>query len=352
MELDLTRPWGVLPLAPLLDQKWAGIYSDGSVYCADRESSGAAVCADEQASPAPAGVAVIGKIAVGSTDPAASAGGAAIVIPIALLAMPGRVPHNVRMTQRGRPLTNRLGLPVVAVLILVLFLAWSTRPGTTTPVHQPDAGGYEYVVSDEHYVVPLQEGGSQVQERRRESWRAPDGWAWARQTGYDPARFIFAPHTEFEAIRLACPNVDLIDDALRQYVVSAGPSDIEGAMFGVVVSMFTIHSLPRGYLSLECRRALVETLDQFRSISVSENVRDPLGRESVRVTFTHDGNGSALTGSAYLDANYQLLAHVVTRGDSDDVDSYIITERGQAARIPDDLLRAVGDGRVETAVWD
>lgn len=61
--------------------------------------------------------------------------------------------------------------------------------------------GYEYTVRRERYIVrqdataPLE-----VQFRLRESWRAADGWAWARQTGDEPAQFIFAPDTDWSAL--------------------------------------------------------------------------------------------------------------------------------------------------------
>lgn len=119
--------------------------------------------------------------------------------------------EKVRSSHRGR----YVAALVVLLAVIILLAAWrggvlrpssaagqprQTRSGLASPAaastpSQPDPDGYQFLLTQERYVVKQADGSVEVQQRRRESWCATDGWAWARQTGSDPGRFIFDPST-------------------------------------------------------------------------------------------------------------------------------------------------------------
>ena len=112
-----------------------------------------------------------------------------------------------------------IGLVLLAVAVLLgLSRCAGQQPATTTPPAtsttpsgtgasvQPDQDGYRYLVSRERYVVQHPDSAQpEIQTRLRESWSATDEWTWARQTGSDPAHFIFAPDADAATIRQSRP---------------------------------------------------------------------------------------------------------------------------------------------------
>ncbi len=263
-----------------------------------------------------------------------------------------------------------LPLLLLAIAVLVGSL-WFARPETLPPPSQepsasvgsssppvevapaqPDLNGYEYMVSEERYVIRQDSGELEVQQRRRESWRAADGWAWARQTGSDPGKFVLKPYTEWELITRGRADATALEKVLRKIVGGVAASKIDNAEFNFVADMFAVATLPAGSLPKAYRKAIVGALARNHSVTVTRHVRDPLGRNSTRLSFTDADYRSDLTQSIYLDGEYQYLAYAAAVRDSDESGSRIVTERRRVDRIPEDLLAITGSERVEKAMWD
>lgn len=245
------------------------------------------------------------------------------------------------------------------VVVLALIFVWrvttqelvpSPVPSTLTgPVPtQPGVGGYLYQVTEERYVVRGQSGELETQERRRESWRAADGWTWARQTGYDPAKFIFAPDPNVEAIKRTAPTVGDVEKAMDKILAAVPQNEMVKAKFNFVSDLIGSESLPAEALPRSYRKALVGVLYSSAGVDVAEGVLDPLGRRAIRIQLT----GAASTISIYLDQGYQYLAYVGTAPDSAETASRVVTERRQVAMVPDDLLAKLGSERVVKAEWE
>ncbi len=279
----------------------------------------------------------------------------------------------VDRTRRRRRVT---GLIVASVLILVwvlvIVLLWrggalviplpgaaatrspDQRPSevapTTAPV-QPAAAGYEYLVTEERYAVIQDKGQLEIQERRRESWRTPDGWAWARQTGDDSGRFIFGPLPDWEPIRQVKPIPADVEKAMTALLVGVPRSKIVNAQFNFVSDLLGAETLPAGSLPIGYRSALVHVLSGKPGVTVRSHLRDPKGRPSTRLSFTRIESGARVTQSLYLDRKYQYLASTTAVEGSEESGSRVVIERRHASEIPPDLLAKVGDDRVERVIW-
>lgn len=221
---------------------------------------------------------------------------------------------------------------VAAILLALLVAFWpnpatpgvSRRPpqvppssgtGTTPPapssspargaVSQPDLSGYEYRVSTERYLVRQQDGQLEVQDRRRESWRAGDGWVWARQIGSDPGRFIFAPTNERRAIRAARPTTAAQQRVLHTMVGTAKTStEVTQAEYGFVEQLLSTENLPDSALPQAYRSALLGALATNDGVTTTKHVNDPAGRDATRISWT----SGPLTMSLYLDRDDNYLA--------------------------------------------
>ena len=111
---------------------------------------------------------------------------------------------------------------------------------------QPSRSGFEYLVTEESYVVIQEDGRKEVQQRRRESWRADDGWAWARQTGDEPGRFIFQPYPEWELVTAAPPDALEQQQVLQRAVAGAPVAHAFGAQSNFVVDLRSVETSPAG----------------------------------------------------------------------------------------------------------
>ncbi len=273
----------------------------------------------------------------------------------------------VNMQAPRRQADRYLLVPLVLLALAVLIVSiWGARLATTPPATvntsapagpdvtplQPDSSGYEYLVTEERYAIRQDSGELEVQERRRESWRAADGWTWARQTGTDPGTFIFKPYTEWEPLRRSKANVDELEQALRTAVAGTPASKVDNAEFNFLADMFGVESLPAGALPIGYRKAIIVAMARNDSVTLTQHARDPLGRDSIRLTFIDAEYRPDLAQSIYLDHEYQYLAYTATVQGSQESGSKIITERHQVSQIPDDMLAATGGERVEKAMWD
>lgn len=276
---------------------------------------------------------------------------------------------------------ERMQLTLVALLILLLLSAlWLRSPlrgslrsgasaptqGAATPTQgvtaaqsapvggqsQPAPEGYVYRVSTERYLVPQENGKLQLQHRQRESWTAPDGWAWARQTGNDqgdPASFIFAPDTDWQRLRRQDPTVAGVQQAMHQAL--PGPaSDLPEDEFNFVYDLLATESLPASALPTSYRAALVAALAGNAGMTLTRHAHDPLGRESTRITWSGKAGSASGTLTLYLDDDYQFLAYTEQFTDGSR-GSRIITDQRHVGSIPKDLLAKVGSKRVAKVMW-
>lgn len=226
-----------------------------------------------------------------------------------------------------------------------------SEPGGPAPP-QPAPNGYVYTLTVERYVVPAQNGEMEVQQQRRESWRADDGWAWARQTGDDPGRFIFKPDTEWKLIRNAQPQAAEMKQIMQEKMGGVPPSEVDQAEFNFVVDLLGVETLPVGSLPKDYRRALVDALSRNGDVTVTHHASDPRGRKSTRITLRDADRPDVVTRSLYLDQQNRYLANQTEVSGSDEQGSRIVIARRQAEQIPKDLLNVLGSDRVEKAMWD
>lgn len=265
-------------------------------------------------------------------------------------------------------------LVLVAVILGVLLIAFwpegSTHSGLTSPVTspaatgstrpqpglsstagtlaQPDRSGYEYRVSTEHYVVRQQDGQLKVQDRRRESWRAADGWTWARQTGSDPGRFIFSPSTESKAIKAARPTTAAQQQVLQRAVGTAKTaSEVTRAGFDFAQALLSLENMPDSALPKPYRVALINALASNEGVTSTRHADDPRGRDSTRISYP----AGASSLSLFLDADDRFLAYTETAQNTDESGSRVITNRRRTDAIPQDLLAQLGSERVEKVLW-
>lgn len=273
------------------------------------------------------------------------------------------------MTTRRSHLVRDLAITLMLLAVLTVVISvWrtglpggSSTPGsaptpsapTATDLEgppQPAADGYEYLVTEERYVLLQDDGTTEIQQRRRESWRASDGWAWARQTGTDPGSFIFEPAADWRAVRRAKPDAAALEKIMRDTVSGVPTSKIVNAEFNFVSALLGVETLPAGALPRDYREALIAALAINKGIAVTQHVSDPLGRDATRIDLT-DADDPNLTQSLFLDRSYQYLAYRAETRGSTEQGSRIVTERRHVAKIPEDLLVTLGNERVTKALW-
>lgn len=212
---------------------------------------------------------------------------------------------------------------------------------------QPALTGYQYRVTEEHYVVQAQDGRTGVGDRRRESWRAPDGWTWARQTGTDPGQFIFPPSVDWKPVQSGRPDPADQERILSRTVGQASSSDKVEMEFSYVQDLLGSETLPATSMPEDYRTAVIDALDLHDSIAVTRHAVDPRERDSIRVTLA----GSAFTQSIYLDRNHEYLANKATDAHTGEKTSRVVISRRHVASIPQDLLVELGSARVEKTEW-
>lgn len=263
-----------------------------------------------------------------------------------------------------------VGLLVLAVaMLLVLSKCGSQQPAASsspTPKVvavrvQPDPHGYIHQVSRERYVVPAPDGSAlEVQTRLRESWTAADGWTWARQTGTDPAHFIFAPSTDWQTIRQTTPDPAAIDKALRSKIRAsenaAGlspstPAEMNELLFDFVYDELASGYRPEGALPEDYRHGLMNVLAGLPGADVAANVPDTEGRTATCITYRNKHARPGMTQLIYFDRDYQFIGYTYTVENTEERGERTITERRSVATIPDEVLSVLGDQREEKQLW-
>ena len=217
-------------------------------------------------------------------------------------------------------------------------------PAPASKQRQPSASGYEYVLADEHYLVQQDDGHLEIQERRRESWRAPDGWTWARQTGTDPGQFIFPPSKEWKSVEAVPPNAADQTRVLSRAVRGTKVSDTAGAKFAFVQDLLGSESVPASAMPKTYRKGLVDALARGRGVDVTTHAVDPRGRDSIQIALA---GPTTSTQSLFLDHNYRYLANTSSAPATGEEGSRVVAIRRHAATVPNDLLLELGTARVE-----
>ncbi len=177
----------------------------------------------------------------------------------------------------------------------------------------------------------------------RHTWLAADGWAWAHQTGDDPAYYIFQPAPRNYDLNLAPADPALMQAYLRARVM--GSSSVEEAIFEAVKETLIFTPTPAA-----TRAAAIRMLKDVPGVSVVEDSTDPAGRSATEVRFVDDKNRPGMENSIFLDsADTQLLAE---RHTSDGKPYYtcIYTERRIVSALPDEIVKVLGNERVVTTI--
>lgn len=241
----------------------------------------------------------------------------------------------------------------------------SPTPSVVPVLAQPDPHGYLYQVSRERYVVPASTRSPvEVQTRLRESWTATDGWTWARQTGTDPAHFIFAPESDWLTTQQAGPDPGAIDKAFRSRIregergaglTHATTAELDANLFDSVYNEMWAGYRPEGALPEDYRRALWDVLAGLPGATVATGVLDSEGRTATRITYLNEQAQPGWTQSIYFDSDYLFLGYTYTidesQGRGEGSGEHVVINRRIVATIPDDVLSVLGDQREEKQLW-
>ena len=263
-----------------------------------------------------------------------------------------------------------IGLVVLAVAMLLGLsrcgsqqpaVGSSPTPSVVAVRVQPDLRGYTYQVSRERYVVPAPDGSPlEVQTRVRESWTATDGWTWARQTGTDPAHFIFAPDIRWQTIRQGAPDPAAIDKALRSQIrasqnaaglTPSTPAELDDLLFNLVYDELAAGHWPLGALPEGHRRGLMNVLAGLPGATVAANVLDTEGRTATCITYRNEQARPGMTQSIYFDSGSQFIGYTYTVDHTEERGERIITDRRIVATIPDEVLAVLGLKREAKQLW-
>lgn len=263
------------------------------------------------------------------------------------------------------------GLVLLAVAVLLgLSRCASQQPAATsspTPSSvvvipsQPDQDGYRYVTSRERYVVQHSDSARlEVQTRLRESWTTTDGWTWARQTGTDPAHFIFAPDTTAETIRQSPPDPAALDTTLRSRIRASeqaqglspdSAAELDSIVFDFIYQALAMDYRPSSALPEDYRKALADLLAELDGATRTTEVADPEGRTATRITYLNQQAQPGWTQHLYLDSHHQFLAYTYTIDGTQHTGEHVITERRIVTTMPDDVLTVLGDAREPKQLW-
>lgn len=200
----------------------------------------------------------------------------------------------------------------------------------------PD-GAFELTVYQETGKVET-ENGFMAYHTERSTWRAPDGWAWARQTGDDAAYHLFSPVPRNWDLNLVPADPTVMEAYLRARVM--GSSSVEEALFVAVVDTLSFEPTPAA-----TRSAAIRMLAGVPGVTVTEDATDPLGRPATEVRFVDEAHRPGVVKSIFLDpADTQLLAEVETV-DGDLHYTCLYTERRIVDSLPRDVVERLGTDR-------
>ena len=258
-----------------------------------------------------------------------------------------------RPTPAARPgkITRRWGIGIAAAAALValgLFAqailpigsvgspqaaAALDRLAQAVPTEPIPAGSYELTVATSSWISNA--SGRRLTDTRR-TWRAPDGWAWAHETGQGDHYHLIPALCYPWSLDGATPDPAGIVDYLRTRVTGSNSND------EAVFEAITAH-LREGVVPADLRAAEIRALGLIGHVTVTENAVDPAGRPATQVDFIDPGYPQGRR--FYFDpADSQILADQYLLGGA--VDSWtIVTERRIVDSIPAEVTAMLGTDR-------
>lgn len=211
---------------------------------------------------------------------------------------------------------------------------------TANPVI-PD-GSFELTVYEEAGIAES-DTGPYSYTAVRSTWMAADGWAWAHQTGDDPAFYIFKPAPRNYDLNAVPADPGVMEAYLRARVM--GSSSVEEALFEAVKETLAFTPTPA-----VTRAASIRMLAGVPGVTVTENTTDPKGRRATKVAFVDEQHRAGIVNAIYVDpATTQVVAELRTQNGQPSY-TCIYTERRIVASLPDDIIKTLGADRIEKSI--
>lgn len=204
------------------------------------------------------------------------------------------------------------------------------------------AGSYELTVYTESGTAESDNSRPYAYATRRSTWTAADGWAWAHQTGDDPAYYIFRPAPKNYDLNAVPADPAVMEAYLRAKVM--GSSSVEEALFEAVKATLIFTPTPAS-----TRAASIRMLASVPGIMVTENTTDPAGRPATRVAFVDAKNRPGIVNAIYLDPLTQIVAVLQTQN-GQPYYTCVYHERRIVRSLPDDIINTLGIDRIEKSI--
>ena len=199
-------------------------------------------------------------------------------------------------------------------------------------------GSYELTVYEDAGIAES-DNGPDAYATTRSTWTAADGWAWAHQTGDEPAYYIFSPAPRNYDLNAVTADPAVMETYLRARVT--GSSSVEEALFEAVKETLIFTPTPAA-----TRAASIRMLARVPGVTVTENTTDPKGRPATKVALVDEQHRPGVVNAIYLDpATTQLVAELRTQN-GQPYYTCIYTERRIVKSLPDDIIKTLGAGDV------
>lgn len=206
-------------------------------------------------------------------------------------------------------------------------------------------GAYELTVYEDTGIAETDDGPI-TYSSSRSTWRAADGWAWARQEGQqgnDPTYYIFSPVPSNYSLD-AVPAVPWVMEAYLRTLVM-GSTSVEEALFVAVSDTLMFTPTPA-----DTRAAAIRMLAGVSGVTVTENTTDPAGRPATEIAFVDEKHRPGIVNAMYLDpATAHLTAKLETEN-GETLYSSIYTERRIVPNMPPEIIDVLGTERVAKTV--
>lgn len=271
------------------------------------------------------------------------------------------VPRPIRPANPVRPRRTRWRLVAAAVALIAaggLFaqvLVPAGSPGSPQAAQALDrlaaavpanpiipADSYELTAYNDSGIAESEEGPYSFATSRT-TWTASDGWSWARQTGDDPASYIFPPAPRNYDLNAVPADPDVMEAYLRARVM--GSSSVEEALFEAVRGTLGFTPTPA-----TTRAAAIRMLAGVPGITVTENATDPEGRPATKVAFVDEQHRPGMVNAIYLNPRTtQVVAELKTQHGQPRY-TRIYTQRRIVYRLPSDIVKTLGTERIEKSI--
>jgi hypothetical protein len=203
-------------------------------------------------------------------------------------------------------------------------------------------GSYELTVYEDAGIAES-DNGPDAYATTRSTWTAADGWAWAHQTGDEPAYYIFSPAPRNYDLNAVTADPAVMETYLRARVT--GSSSVEEALFEAVKETLIFTPTPAA-----TRAASIRMLARVPGVTVTENTTDPKGRPATKVALVDEQHRPGVVNAIYLDpATTQLVAELRTQN-GQPYYTCIYTERRIVKSLPDDIIKTLGADRIEKSI--